>query len=206
MKQLFILTGCAFLFACATGNEEGNLHACHKIESLGAESYIDSLEKGLITKDTLKGSPLRVTMVNLEQQHIHLAYSSPGVKNRVVWGGLVPYQQVWVTGAHKATTISFTSPVVIQGKQIPEGMYALFTIPDSSSWTVILNKRYDQHLADEYQESEDVWRGQVTPVQLEKPVERLRYKLTKKDKQTAVLTFEWERKQVQLEIANETKP
>jgi hypothetical protein len=145
-------------------------------------------------------------MVNLEQQHIHLAYSSPGVKNRVVWGGLVPYQQVWVTGAHKATTISFTSPVVIQGKQIPEGIYALFTIPDSSSWTVILNKRYDQHLTDEYQETEDVWRGLVTPVQLEKPVERLRYKLSKKDKQTAVLTFEWERKQVQLEIANATKP
>jgi uncharacterized coiled-coil DUF342 family protein len=85
-------------------------------------------------------------------------------------------------------------------------MYALFTIPDSSSWTVILNKRYDQHLTDEYKESEDVWRGQVSPVQLEKPVERLRYKLTRKDMQTAVLTFEWERKQVQLEIANASKP
>jgi hypothetical protein len=94
---------------------------------------------------------------------VHIEYSSPGVKERIVWGGLVAYDKVWVTGAHKATSVHFSKGVEINGRKIPAGKYAFFTIPGKEKWIVILNTRFDQHLADEYNEKEDVLRLEVSP-------------------------------------------
>ena len=69
---------------------------------------------------------------------IDISYSSPGVKGRQIWGGLVPHGQIWRTGANEATTIAFSTDVQVEGKPLPAGKYALFTIPAAEKWTVVL--------------------------------------------------------------------
>jgi hypothetical protein len=71
---------------------------------------------------------------------IEVDYSRPGVKNREIFGGLIPYGQVWRTGANAATKIIFSTDVKLNGTEIPAGTYALFTIPGEDEWTIIINK------------------------------------------------------------------
>lgn len=94
---------------------------------------------------------------------VTITYSRPGVKGRVIWGGLVPYDQVWRTGANEATTIAFTQDVTINGKPLPAGTYSLHTIPGKSAWTIIFNKKADQWGSYEYDASQDALRVQATP-------------------------------------------
>jgi tetratricopeptide (TPR) repeat protein len=75
---------------------------------------------------------------------ITVDYSSPAVKGRPIWGALVPYDQMWRTGANQATKITFSRDVTFGDKPVPAGTYALFTIPAKGAWTVILNKKADQ--------------------------------------------------------------
>jgi hypothetical protein len=71
---------------------------------------------------------------------IEIDYSRPGAKGRPIFGGLVPYGEVWRTGANARTRISFSTPVKLNGADIPAGEYALFTIPGENEWTIIINK------------------------------------------------------------------
>ena len=75
---------------------------------------------------------------------VTITYSRPGVKGRVIWGELVPYDKVWRTGANKATTISLSDDVTINGQSIAAGTYSLHTIPGKDQWTVIFNKVANQ--------------------------------------------------------------
>ena len=95
---------------------------------------------------------------------VALEYGRPKVKDRKIWGGLVPWDQVWRTGADEATTISFDGDVKIEGEMLSAGHYALFTVPGMDSWTLIFNKTPDQWGAFSYDESEDALRVEVTPV------------------------------------------
>jgi hypothetical protein len=69
-----------------------------------------------------------------------VAYSSPRAKERKIYGGLVPYGQVWRAGANEATTLTIDTDVTIGGKAVPAGTYTLFTIPNEDKWTLIINK------------------------------------------------------------------
>jgi hypothetical protein len=93
-----------------------------------------------------------------------LEYGRPKVKDREIWGGLVPYNKVWRTGADEATTISFSADVKIEGKALPKGKYAFFTIPGEEKWTIIFNKIAKQSGAFGYDESQDALRVEVVPV------------------------------------------
>ena len=68
-------------------------------------------------------------------------YSSPRAKGRKIFGGLVPYGEVWRTGANDATTFVTTANLTIEGKDIPAGSYTIFTIPAQDKWTLIINKK-----------------------------------------------------------------
>ena len=72
---------------------------------------------------------------------ITIKYSRPGVKGRPIWGSLVPYDQVWRTGANEATTISFSDDVTVNGQKLAKGTYAFFTIPGKDTWTLVFNKQ-----------------------------------------------------------------
>jgi hypothetical protein len=95
---------------------------------------------------------------------VNVSYSRPGVKNRKIWGELVPYNKVWRAGADEATKITFSTDVMIEGKKLPAGAYGFFAIPGVNEWTLIFNKIADQWGAFTYNESEDALRIKVKPV------------------------------------------
>jgi len=95
---------------------------------------------------------------------ITVNYFRPGVKGRVIWGGLVPYDKTWRTGANNATTIEFSNDVMIEGNKLAAGKYGLFTIPGLEEWVVIFSKQGDIWGDYEYKESEDVLRIKVKPM------------------------------------------
>ncbi|MFH1176854.1 MAG: DUF2911 domain-containing protein, partial [Acidobacteriota bacterium] len=82
---------------------------------------------------------------------------------RVIWGGLVPYDEVWRTGANEATTITFSTDVSVEGKPLAAGTYGLFTIPGKQEWTLIFSRGAKLWGAYEYKQEEDAPRVKVTP-------------------------------------------
>ncbi|MEN0054564.1 MAG: DUF2911 domain-containing protein [Mucilaginibacter sp.] len=92
---------------------------------------------------------------------INITYSRPNVKDRKIFGGIIPYGEVWRTGANSATTITFTEKVVIEGNSVPAGTYSLFSIPGRSEWTIILNKKAKQWGAYSYKQTDDLLRFTV---------------------------------------------
>ncbi|MFQ5526496.1 MAG: DUF2911 domain-containing protein [Thermoanaerobaculia bacterium] len=95
---------------------------------------------------------------------VTVEYGRPNVKDRKIWGGLVPYDRVWRTGADEATTVSFDQNVVIEGEPLPAGRYGFFTVPGMETWTLIFNNTPDQWGAFSYAEAEDALRVRVTPI------------------------------------------
>lgn len=126
-------------------------------------------------KDTTKKSIKCAAVGKIGNANIRINYYSPGVRGRIIWGGVVPMDEVWVTGAHAATNIEIDKPFIIAGKKIAAGTYAIFTIPSNGEWIFILNKNYQQHLTDEYDAKDDLLRLNVKPVTTETITERLQY-------------------------------
>jgi hypothetical protein len=86
---------------------------------------------------------------------VNIEYSQPSVRGRKIMGGLVPYGEVWRTGANEATTISFSHDVKIEGQPLPAGKYTLFTIPGETEWSIIFNKKLGQWGAYDYPKYKD---------------------------------------------------
>ena len=94
---------------------------------------------------------------------VKVAFNRPAVRNRPIWGALVPFGQVWRLGANEATTITFSDDVKVEGHPIPKGTYALFAIPGPDRWTFILNRRAKQQGAWEYDARLDALRFDAKP-------------------------------------------
>ena len=148
--------------------------------------------------DTVKKSLPKETHALIGDAHITIKYTAPVVKGRVIWGGLVPYNEVWVTGAHRATSFEINKSFSINGQAVPAGKYAIFTIPGEETWTFILNKNWDQHLADDYNAAEDVLRYSVTPERLEENQERLLYAIKNISEAEAELQISWEKIRIKI--------
>jgi hypothetical protein len=104
-----------------------------------------------------------VTTQTVGLTDITVDYSRPAVKGRAIWGGLVPYDQVWRTGANEATQITFSDDVTINGQPLPKGNYSLHTIPGKDSWTIIFNKTAKQWGSFNYKQADDALRVNVKP-------------------------------------------
>ena len=113
--------------------------------------------------DLPRPSPKASVSQTIGVTEVSLHYSSPGVKDRTIWGELVPYNEVWRTGANENTTITFSTPVKIQGKELPAGTYGLQTIPTPGEWTVIFSKDAELWGAFNYKPENDALRIQVKP-------------------------------------------
>lgn len=150
-----------------------------------------------VAADTLKKSIPKEAHAQIGEAHMMIHYHAPAVRGRVIWGGLIPYGEVWVTGAHSATNWEFNKDIIVNGQTIAAGKYAIFTIPGKDKWIVIINKNWSQHLADDYDINEDVIRVTVTP-ELQNLRERLSYALTSNDNKKGQLTIAWEKIKVTL--------
>lgn len=181
------------LAACQASQNEEQAKGSHDMHhEQASEPTSDNTRKTL--------SPRKQAMANIGDVHVHIDYSSPSKRGRTIWNGLVSYGQVWVTGAHSATSVDFSKDVIIEGQTIPRGKYAFFTIPDDSEWTLILNKNYDQHLADDYDVKQDVIRVKVTPNSLKESVESLTYQVVSDNDNSGFISVEWDTLQVRLPI------
>ena len=116
-------------------------------------------------------STLQTVKQDFGLSNIELSYSRPNIKNRAVFGDLVPYDKIWRTGANAATTLTFGDEVSIGGKKIPAGKYGLLTIPGKSSWTIVLSKQVNVNNPSLYKQEEDVVRVSAKPIKLPVSVE-----------------------------------
>jgi len=112
-----------------------------------------------------KASPLRSAQGKIGTAVVKVQYGSPAVRNRVVWGDLLPFGEVWRTGANEATFVEFSEDVTVEGKPLKAGKYSLFTIPkEHGKWTVIFNSEWNlQHGHYQYKEENDVLRVEANP-------------------------------------------
>ena len=94
---------------------------------------------------------------------IELSYSRPNMKGRKIYGDLVPFGNVWRTGANNATLLTFSDEVMIGGTKVPAGKYGLLTIPNKDSWTMIISKQTDVTSPSAYKQESDVVRVNVKP-------------------------------------------
>jgi tetratricopeptide (TPR) repeat protein len=130
---------------------------------------------------------------------ITIKYSRPLVKGRTIWGKLVPYDQVWRTGANENTTITFTDPASIEGKALAKGTYALFAIPGENQWTIIFSKTHTAWGSFTYKEADDALRVTVKP-QAAEPREALTYDFDDLKPDSVVATLRWEKLAVPFKI------
>ncbi|HSF45339.1 MAG TPA: DUF2911 domain-containing protein [Chitinophagaceae bacterium] len=110
-----------------------------------------------------KASPPAKATGKAGNANITITYSQPSVKGRVIFGDLVPYGKVWRTGANEATIFETDSDIMVEGKKLAAGKYALFTIPGEKSWTIVFNKTWNQWGSFKYKEDDDVLRVEAKP-------------------------------------------
>src|SRR5579864_5282364 len=102
---------------------------------------------------------------------VKTAYSSPRAKGRKIYGGLVPYGEVWRTGANEATTFVTSTDVVVGGKAVPAGSYTIFTVPNADKWTLIINKKTGEWGIPYKYEGDELARVDMKVSKLPSPVE-----------------------------------
>ncbi|WP_026063195.1 DUF2911 domain-containing protein [Pedobacter arcticus] len=127
-------------------------------------------------------------------------YSRPVANGRVIFGGLVPYNEIWRTGANSATTIVFTDEVNFGGQKIAAGEYALFTIPGESEWTVVLNKAAKQWGAYTHKDADDVAKIKVKAVKTATKTETFTIQFDNVTPGTLDLTIAWDHTQVNVPL------
>jgi hypothetical protein len=132
---------------------------------------------------------------------VEIEYSRPGTKGRNIFGDLVPFGKVWRTGANSNSTISFSEDVVIDGKTLKKGKYALFTLPKVESWEVIFYSKTDNWGNPEVWDEADVaLRASVVPEMLTRNIESLTIDISNLDNNFAYLNIAWEKTLVSLKF------
>jgi len=131
---------------------------------------------------------------------ITITYHRPLVNGRKVWGGLVPYDQVWRAGANENTVISFSDPVSVEGEMIPKGNYGLHMIPGTDQWTIIFSKNSSAWGSFTYKQDEDALRVKVKP-QASEMHEALAYDFDDLKRDSAAVTMRWEKLAVPFHVS-----
>lgn len=135
--------------------------------------------------------------------NIELSYSRPGMKGRKIFGDLVPFGNVWRTGANNATTITFSDAVTIGGKKVAPGKYGLLSIPDKNSWTLIISKQLDVTSPAGYKQESDVARVEVKTMKMGEKMETFTMQFAEVKPTSCELHIMWENTAVSLPITTE---
>lgn len=135
---------------------------------------------------------------------VTITYHRPGVKGRVIWGELVPYDKVWRTGANEATTIKFSTDVMVEGNKLAAGTYGLFTVPGKTEWTFIFSKQADIWGTFGYKEDQDVLRVKVKPAEAPH-CEWMRFGFADLTEDSARVVLHWEKLMVSFTVKVDTK-
>ena len=137
--------------------------------------------------------------VSAEGKDVKVSYGQPSKRNRVIFGELVPYGQVWRAGANEATEITFAKDATFGGKPIKAGTYSLFVSPTEKEWTIILNPTLKQWGSYKYEEikDKDALKVNVPVKSVAQPVEKLTYRFADNN----ALIIEWDKTQVSVPVS-----
>ncbi|MGA3209902.1 MAG: DUF2911 domain-containing protein [Terriglobales bacterium] len=131
---------------------------------------------------------------------ITIRYHRPLANDRKIWGGLVPYGKVWRAGANENTTITFSDPVMIEGKPLDEGTYGLHMIPNADEWTIIFSKNFTSWGSFTYDQAEDALRVTVKPAAADLH-NALTYEFRQLQPDSAVVQMKWEKLAVPFKVS-----
>jgi len=154
--------------------------------------------------ETPRPSPNATVSQTVGITHVSVDYSSPGVKGRQIWGELVPYKEVWRTGANEVTSITFDDPVKINGNELPAGTYGIHTIPGKSEWEIIFSKDTEVDAGSQFDEKKEILRIKATPE--EAPfTERMIFTFTNTTDTYSKVNLTWEKLNVSFNIETNTE-
>lgn len=148
-------------------------------------------------------SPNQTIKQDFGLSSIELTYSRPGAKGRKIFGDLVPYGQMWRTGANGATRIKFGDDVVVGGQPVKAGEYALYTIPGESEWEIILNKGVNNGGLTGYKADEDVTRFKVKSGRLPSKIESFTMEFGDVKPKSTDLNLMWENTAITVPITTD---
>ncbi len=134
---------------------------------------------------------------------VSVTYSRPSAKGRTVFGELVPYDQIWRTGANASTKISFSEDVMLEGKLLQAGEYALYTIPGKEEWTIILSNNLELWGSMGYNNDDDALRFTVPAQSVSSHYETFTISFSDFTSNSAYLNFKWEKSKAKFKIENE---
>jgi integral membrane protein len=152
--------------------------------------------------DLPRASPAAMVSQKIGYTRVTVEYSRPAVKDRAIWGGLVPLGKVWRAGANEATVIEFSTDVKVDGHPLPKGRYGFFIVPDEKEWALIFSKVSKTWGAFTYDEKEDALRLHV-PAWGSEFKERLEYGFEDLTDSSASLCLRWEKRKVAVGITVE---
>jgi len=130
---------------------------------------------------------------------VTIDYSRPSAKGRKIFGGLVPYDKEWRTGANEATSLKTDVDLDIGGTTVPAGSYTLYSLPSQNSWKLIINKQTGQW-GTVYDQAQDLARVDMKTTTLSQPVEQFTISLDKQGGDSAQLKLSWEKTQASVDL------
>lgn len=169
-----------------------------------ASAFLSAQAPASVQLKPFRVSPPATVVQGLGLSTVKVEYSRPAVKGRSIWGGLVPYGQVWRAGANSATVITFSDPVTVEGRPLPAGSYALFVIPGPERWTFAFNRKAAQWGAYAYAPGEDALRIEVAP-QAIPHAEWLRFDLDPEGADVIRCALAWERRKAAFDVRMDVK-
>ena len=144
-------------------------------------------------------SPSATATATINGKAVSIAYSQPSMRGRKIMGGLVPYGQVWRTGANSSTTLTTDVDLMIGGVKVPKGKYSLYSLPSEDGWKLIINKQTGQWGL-EYHAEQDLARVDMKKEPLSSPVETFVISFEPQANPTSIV-FEWENTKLSLPIS-----
>jgi len=149
-------------------------------------------------------SPLETVNQHFGLGEVKIEYSRPGVKDRTIFGDVVPYGKVWRTGANATTKITFTDDVQLEGHDVKAGTYGLYTVPNKDAWDIMLYSDLDLggNVAD-YKKENEILRFSVKRIQLPLKIETLTMNLGKVTPTSATLELMWENTYIGIKITTD---
>lgn len=205
-KMIPTLLLTAVVAACG-GGEDAAEHEMDQEAEMAAAPATETASGCFLQGATLeeaaeRPSPLHTTEFSVGDTEGTLCYGAPSARDRVVMGELVPYGELWRTGANEATAIHLEGPAVIGGIEVDAGSYSLYTLPNDGEWEVFLNssvERWGIPISDEVRETE-IGSFMVTPEATDEMVETLDFSFESTGDAAGELLMEWENTRIRIPV------
>ncbi len=189
MKSSRILTVVVFslasVFAASCG---GDAEVATEAEASEAEAVVSEPA----AESTERASPHESVAGTIGEANITVTYGRPYKKGREIFGGLVPLDKVWRTGADEATTLETDRDLMLGGEHVPAGKYSLYTIPSTEKWTLIVNKVSEQW-GTRYDEAEDLVRVEMAVAEAAEMTEQLTIGIEAGEAPNGTLSIVWDK-------------